>query len=384
MADTVSAAEDFEPRADAAIIEQALHEHEQAMKNPEEDAVRAAVLYDATSMFECAVAATLRADRVAAIASDTALVNYESIKDKLIATKPHQIIFLNDKWPREFCASMTDATAPPSESSEDATTNHAIVVILTPTKIAITPEERASLPEDLLFMSPRLFSRFAPVEKVVSAQIVFAHMMHGEFPIEFADNEKAVCNGQFFRLALRANTNSTLDSFAFIREIVSDWRKVYEPDELVAFGHALSVMGSKTARARVETQSARLVIRDIPECTRAILIESPEYVEATIAAALRDPKTHAAIVYSLSPDTARCIVTCGAATGELARNVCASIAQEGARIDMVSDTVCHITCPTDGFFAKIRALIERPRITPDIAETIAAGEKVLAVCGKHE
>lgn len=376
--------DDFEPRAGAELIEQALHEHEEALKNPTVDAVRAAVLYDATSMFECAIAATLRADRIAAIASDTVPINYEAIKNKLIASKPHQIIFLNDKWPREFCASMTNTIAP-SCDSQDAQddSNRAIVVILTPTKNSITAEERARLPDSLLFMSPRLFAQFAPIEKVVSAQLIFAHMMHGEFPQEFAQNEKAVHDGQYFRLALRANTNSTLDSFAFVRDIVSDWRKVYEPDELVAFGRAISVMGAKSARMRVETQSARLSIPcDTESPIRAVLIESPEYAEATITAALRNSETQSAIVYSLSPDTARCIVTCGAATGELARTVCARVSQEGARIDMINDTTCKTIQRSDDFFAKIRAFIEHLRITPDIAETIAAGEKVLATCGE--
>lgn len=336
---------------------------------------RATVLYDATRLFECAFAATIKCERAIAAIPDHS--ERDIIARDLLECKPHVVIILGAKWPADLYARISD-----------------VVIILL--SVDARPPSLADY-TNLFVVNPSMFMRVAPLRSEVSAIIMGSHLLRAEFPASFKDG---IEDARYFYLALRASITSTLGAWAFVNDIVTNWQHVMEPENLVMYGRFLANVGPTIAKKRIAAHSVRILLAGDPPLTIRV-IECPDFADITISRALEEKVVatpgvvaapsvagpsvaDACIAYSLSADTTQCHLTCVVARENLdAASVLARIVPR-AELSQANE----ITCATNDFFALVRASLVSPTNKMGdeemgIARTIIAeGEETLSLISK--
>lgn len=333
---------------------------------------RVNIIYDVTNLFECALVPTLESVKeISAIPSDA---NVEIVSTALRELKPHVMIFTGAKWSKELLI----ATARPFEEKVEP-----LVLVLTDH----IREDRAELPSNILFVLPKQFIEMGFNKSGISAYTIFTHLIRGEFP-SFFENKEDVAQAQYFRLALVASVKSTPEATTLIQSIVSNWKCVMAPDEMISFGKYLSTSGPRIANKRIEENS--VLIEAKPEGASKFItmrvIGSPDFTEAILK--VSSSKGENAIVYSISADTTKCRVWCrvqSAPAQMSARQtlslfvpalMCAERSVEGEFSE------CEGVFATDEFFAAIRSHIAKSHHTveqlpPEVQEAVHKAEETL-------
>lgn len=283
-------------------------------------ASRVSVLYDAGSMFESAVSAIIECEKaVAALPGDA---NPEIIARELAECRPHIIVALNAKWSPDIFRAIVAPETPLQHDMREC-----VVIMLDPEFARAADDASSSppapaMPVNTLRVAPKLFARVAPCKSGISAYTVLNHLLRGEFPQAFADDAPASLEeARYFRLALRASTQSTVETRAFIASVVDDWKRAMEPDNLVMFGRFIANVGPSIAKRRIEQNSA--VIRLAIDVR---VVESPDFgsVVRDISIAGAPAATRigemiapvpACITYSISGDTTTCKLVCRVKAG---------------------------------------------------------------------
>jgi hypothetical protein len=257
-------------------------EHDEMPSNNDaETNSRTVIVYRATSMFQCAIAAVMNtkntraicwiddncnaiaqdagptsaivqdAEQTSAIAQDadaeqTSAKKSGMIDDKMmnlrasiLSDNPHTVMFFDSKWPRELIDSMrTSASAPIIASKDD----FAPIVdeVIMPIIVILTDNNDVS--ENIVNLRPRAFRAAIPCDNVISAEMIADYMFVTEYPDDFQNHDCDDAN--MFKLGLRGSTGSTLQTYAYIRDIVSNWQRVMEPEQLVTYGKVIANIGN--------------------------------------------------------------------------------------------------------------------------------------------
>lgn len=265
---------------------------------------RVSVLYDASSLFECALAATLQCEKsTAAIPghADYSIVinellghrirDQDSCQDAQQSTIPHAIVILGNNWPIEFYEEVMKV---------EAIKNILLVVLCDTVKPSSYP--------NVINVTPPLFAKIAPCKGEISAFVIFSHLLRGEFSHHFQDGLE---DARYFRLALRSSVRATLEAWTFVNSIVTDWHRVMEPDSLVQYGRFLANVGPSIARKRIAAHSVMISLAsgapDFKEYQIRV-IECPDFDEVVRNVALQTNPI--VITYELSADTTQCHLVC--------------------------------------------------------------------------
>ena len=264
---------------------------------------RVSVLFNASSMFECALAATIKCTK-----SHAALPNadFSLVVKDLVACNPHVIVILGE-WSQEFYDALSkasSASSPPAvtESEPEATTatvaanNFAIIVL----RDKVIPHA----PSNILYVTPNMFAKIVPCRSEISAYIIFSHLMRGEYPDLFKDGLE---EARYFRIALRASIQSSLEAWSFVNNIVTDWHHVMDSDDLVMYGRFIVNVGPRIATKRIKDHSTIIVgLNGI----KIRVIECPDFADIARDIALERGDVAACITYSISANTSECLLTC--------------------------------------------------------------------------
>lgn len=358
---------------------------------------RVTVLYDASSLFECALAATLKCEKsTAAIPghADYSIVIKELLGPSAAATSdapqsamPHAIIILGNHWPTEFYEEIMKV---------EAIKNILLVVLCDTAKPSSYP--------NVINVTPPLFAKIAPCKSEISAFVIFSHLLRGEFSHHFQDGLE---DARYFRLALRSSVRATLEAWSFVNGIVTDWHRVMEPDSLVQYGRFLANVGPSIARKRIAEHSVMISLISGTEISdskeyQIRVIECPDFDEVIRNVALQTNPI--VITYELSADTTQCHLVCATRATraveppkEKAPEASAPEDATPTKIDAplppsareilslitpmaeVGPETNKVTCSTNDFFALIRKSILLPSDKLGSADKtlIAEGEKVL-------
>ena len=221
---------------------------------------RTVVVARADSLFECATASILKCTRDVIIAPnvDEQPERIAQCVRDILQDNPHIVFLLDGNWSREFVAGIIERhdiersfSAPSGELPDSDIISPVVIILAARVDCAninkkYAPDADSAIPSSVIAIEPRMFMTTAPCNSALSATSIFEYLITSEFPAEFPPDR--VQEAQWFRIALRATSPSTLATYKLLREIVCDWQRVAEPETIMQFGRFITQVGPQLSR----------------------------------------------------------------------------------------------------------------------------------------
>ena len=242
----------------------------QTESTPTTPVTRTVIVYRATDMFQCAVAAVMHTKNIRTICwINNKDDKMKELRETILSDKPHNVIFFDDKWPQNLINSMRminpETADKPDETADEVKPDETVAAdeVKPDETVAVAevkPDDFEPIVDEVVFpiivmlsaqnettdnivkLCPRAFRAFIPCDNVISAEMIADYMFTAKFPNEFENFDQN--DAKMFVLGLRGSTGSTLQTYTYIRDIVSNWQQVMVPEQLITYGKVVANIGS--------------------------------------------------------------------------------------------------------------------------------------------